>query len=254
MSEGPVQGCGQFWGNFILASPGATDCFGCGKRIGSYDSCEQAASESGKENWGELMDIGDLIGKENWGGPHVRAATSRMESNSGNSTHLHLKIRREGYNMIYDRTGTMSSMTEPTAAGAAATDPEPGHTPVCFCELNGDRTACLVNEGDMEETCRHGEELAGWCGLFFAWMAWAIISTIVYSVAACKAAKVPSSVQDQGGNQIHLAVPHATAQPAVLTTHCGRPAAQPVAQVPMPTVVVQPTAEVPIGIVIPMSA
>lgn len=67
------------------------------------------------------MDIGDLIGKENWGGPHVRAATSRMESNSGNSTHLHLKIRREGYNMIYDRTGTMSSMTEPTAAGAAAT-------------------------------------------------------------------------------------------------------------------------------------
>jgi len=38
VSEGPVQGCGQFWGNFILASPGATDCFGCGKRIGSYDA------------------------------------------------------------------------------------------------------------------------------------------------------------------------------------------------------------------------
>ena len=311
-SDSPISGCGHHWGNIIMASPGATDCSGCGKRIKSYGDCElAAASGSGPA----VLDIGDLVEKENWKGPQgcyvqdgvrFRQFDPHSFENAGGSNYG---------GVIYDRD-----------CGQCGCDPEPGHTLVCSCVLNFDGTACFDNEekcdgrdddGDNDEckdgvrdspcTCSEccwsswdepfacekagyrpeftgsycgddtsklemectrdssyttqgdceahmnktcGEQLGGFVEYFFAWMVWAIIGTIVYSVAACKAAKVPSSIRDpaQGGNQMQSAIPHATAQLAVLATVV----AQPVAQAPMPTVYAQPTAEVPMGIIMPM--
>ena len=317
-SDSPVSGCGQHWGNlYILASPGATDCYGCGTRVSSFDDCKRAAVAASAVGGVGVGVIGDLDDKENWKGPQgcyvqdgvrFRNFDPHSFENPGGSNYG---------GVIYDRD----------ACGQCGCDPEPGHTLVCFCELNADGTACREyfekcggrdDDGDNDEeeepgfsnsaqckdhvrdspcTCSHccwsswdepfacekagyrpeltgsycwddtskfemackrdssysdqddceahmkqtcEEQLGGFVGYFFAWMVWAIIGTIVYSVAACKAAKVPSSIQDpaQGGNQMQPAVPHATAQPAVLATVV----AQPVAQVPMPAVYAQPTA------------
>lgn len=91
------------------------------------------------------------------------------------------------------------------------------------------------------------ELYGGAIGFFFWWMAWELIGTVVYAVAACKAAKVvPSNVTPDpahGGVSMQppVAIATAVAQPTAVAV------AHPVAAVPMGSAVVQGTPPVAVA-------
>ena len=88
-----------------------------------------------------------------------------------------------------------------------------------------------TTQGDCQEHIKKicYDQFEGVVEFFFCWMAWAIIGTIIYAVAACKAAKVPSSIEGPAvGTQMQTIQP-GTAQSVVMATVI----AQPIAAVPM---------------------
>ena len=123
-----VSGCGLPFGppavdpaesrSYILASSGATDCAGCGEDITSYEDCE-VASASGANKFG----IAVLEDKSSTGGPkgcHIEDR-SQFKYNTNLECASHRSMR--------------------------------GHTPVCLCELNYDKTTCL----NFETRCTAGD-------------------------------------------------------------------------------------------------
>ena len=84
------------------------------------------------------------------------------------------------------------------------------------------------------------EQSAGAIAFFFIYMVWELIATVVYAVAACKAAKVPPGTQSSG-TQMHSQMQQqhmqhassAQAMPHVGAVVFATAVAQPVAAVPM---------------------
>ena len=95
-------------------------------------------------------------------------------------------------------------------------------------------------EGHMADVC-HDQD-AGWVGFFLFWMFLELVGVTVYSISACKAAKVPRDYSSgESGTQMQpTAVASAVAQP----TACASAVAQPM---PMAVATAVPVAGVPMA-------
>merc|ERR1719199_47767 len=105
------------------------------------------------------------------------------------------------------------------------------------CVADSRYTTVARCEAHVSEFCQ--DQHAAPIAIFFIYMVWEIIGTIIYAVAACKAAKVPPGTQSAGTqmhSQMQPQMQYASAQalPQAGAVAFATAVAQPVAAVPMP--------------------
>ena len=98
------------------------------------------------------------------------------------------------------------------------------------CVKDSSYTTVARCEAHVSEFCQ--DRNAGAISFFFVYMVWELIATIIYAVAACKAAKVPPGTQTSG-TQMQMQHASAQAMPHAGAVVFATAVAQPVAAVPM---------------------